>query len=173
MAFESSIGIPPIPPRYDGLEDAETFGRLRSIPGRVEPTAAAFFEEWIAGLPATLQTVSGDNQTGTIGTALANPLVVKLIDSGGNPAPNVPVTFQVRELDARIDGRIAITVPTGLDGRATINRWLLGQTVGTQHVDVRVGSATATFSATATGLEYSTPTPRPPSSTKSSASKTS
>jgi hypothetical protein len=173
MANETPTGIPPIPPRYEGLDDAETFGRLRSIPGRIEPTAAAFFAEWIAGLPAVLQAVSGDKQTGTIGTVLAASLVVKVIDGGGNPSANVPVEFQVRELDARIDGRIAITALTGLDGRATVNRWRLGQSVGTQHVDVAVGSARATFTAEATDSGYSTPTLRPQSPPKSSGSKTS
>lgn len=171
MANTSSNGIPPIPPRYEGLDNAETFGRLRAIPGRAEPTAEAFFEEWRAGLPATLEVVSGDQQTGTVGTALAQPLVVKVADGGENPAPNVLVTFQVRELDARIDGRIAISLLTGPDGRAAVNRWLLGGTAGTQHVDVTVGSALATFSASATGSGYSTP--RPQSSPKPSGSKTS
>jgi hypothetical protein len=120
-----------------------------------------------------LEIVSGDNQTGTVGTALAEPLVVKVADGGGNPFPNVLVAFQVRELDARIDGRIAVSLLTGPDGRATVNRWLLGEIAGTQHVDVTVGSARATFSASATGSGYSTPTLRPQSSPKSSGSKTS
>jgi hypothetical protein len=173
MANDSSTGIPPIPPRYVGLANAETFGRLSSRPDRIDQTATAFFAEWIAGFPAALEIGSGNEQTGSINTVLGAPLVVKVTDSAGTAVAGVPVLFQVRELDARIDGRIAVTALTGQDGRATATRWRLGRTVGTQHVDVSAEGARTTFAADATAPGYSGSTTRPQSAPKSSGSRTS
>lgn len=169
----SSTGIPPIPPRYVGLANAETFGKLISRPDSIDHTADGFFAKWIAGLPAGVAGASGDDQTGSVGTVLAAPLTVKVIDRLGHPVAGVPVLFQVRELDARIDDRIAVTVVTGQDGTATASHWRLGQGVGTQHVDVSVEGVGVTFSADATAPGYSASTPRLPSSPKSPGSRTS
>jgi len=43
----------------------------------------------------TLLTVSGNNQTGSVGQALPNPFVVKVTDGSGNPVAGVTVIFQV------------------------------------------------------------------------------
>lgn len=49
-------------------------------------------------LPVTLSYVSGDNQTATADAALANPLVVSLIDAAGNPVTGgSPPTFTVTQ----------------------------------------------------------------------------
>ena len=175
MANDFPTGIQPIPPRYNGLADAETFGRLSSRPDRIDPNAEAFFAAWIAGVPVASPIVSGDKQSGEAGTVLAAPLVVKVTDAEGNPVVGVPVAFRVRDPGARIDGRAIAVALTTQEGKATAGRWRLGRTVGTQHVDVRVGGASATFSAEATAPGYSTsgPTSRPPSPPKPSGSRTS
>ena len=36
----------PIPPPYQGLVDAATFGRLASRPDRIDPVALTFFYSW-------------------------------------------------------------------------------------------------------------------------------
>jgi hypothetical protein len=174
MAHESSsTGIPPIPPRYDGLANAETFGRLISKPDRIDHNAEAFFAAWIAALPAAFEIVSGDDQTGAVNSELSNPLVVKVLDNTGRAVAGVPVIFQVRELDARIDGRFAVTALSGLAGMATAARWRLGSAVGTQHVDVSVEGAKTTFEADASAaVALGSPT-RQQLPAKSSGSKTS
>lgn len=46
-----------------------------------------------AGAPAALAKVSGEPQTGTVATALAQPLVVRVTDAHGNPTAGVAVSF--------------------------------------------------------------------------------
>ncbi len=176
MATDFPTGIQPIPRRYVGLDDAETFGRLSSRPDRIDPTAEAFFAAWIAGVPVAAPVVSGDRQGGEVGTVLNAPLVVKVTDTEGNPVAGAPVVFRVRDPGARIDGRVVAIALTTQEGNATATRWRLGRTVGTQHVDVTVGGASATFSAEATAPGYSStsgPASRPPSPPKPPASRTS
>jgi len=170
MANEFSTRILPIPPRYVGLADAETFGRLISRPNAIDPTAVAFFAAWAASVASGLEIVSGDASSGAPGSVLSAPLVIRVTDSDGNPVAGVPVTFQVRQLDARIDGRIAVTKVTGADGRATVTRWKLGQLKGTQNVDVSVLGTHKAFSARVEPDEY---TSRAPSTAKSSGSRAS
>jgi hypothetical protein len=67
--------------------------------------------------------VSGDDQTGIIGTTLGQPLVVQLLDAGGNAIPNRPVTFTVRRSDGVIralpqEGQ-EVTVTSDAEGRAS------------------------------------------------------
>ncbi len=45
------------------------------------------------GAPTSVTAVSGNNQTGVAGTALAAPLVVAVMDANKNPVPGVSVTF--------------------------------------------------------------------------------
>lgn len=154
MASDFPTGIKPIPPRYVGLDDAETFGRLISRPDRIDPNAEAFFAAWIAGVPVAAPVVSGDRQSGEAGTVLGAPLVVKVTDTRGKPVVGAPVVFRVRDPGARIDGRIVAIVLTTQEGKATATHWQLGRTVGTQYVDVTVGGASATFAAEATAPGY-------------------
>jgi uncharacterized protein (TIGR03437 family) len=45
------------------------------------------------GPPALIQITSGNNQSGTPGKQLSQPLVAIVTDLGGNPAPNLSMTF--------------------------------------------------------------------------------
>lgn len=47
------------------------------------------------GEPSSFEIVSGNNQTGTVGKPLPDPLVVKIRDQNGNPVPGVGVDFTV------------------------------------------------------------------------------
>jgi hypothetical protein len=67
------------------------------------------------GSPAKLEAdPSTNNQIGSIGEQLPNPLAVIVTDSSGNPVPNVPITFEVTEGEAQVlspptpDGNIRI-----------------------------------------------------------------
>ena len=46
-----------------------------------------------SGIAAKIEKVSGDNQTGTVNQALANPLVVRVVDSNNQPVPDFSVDF--------------------------------------------------------------------------------
>jgi len=49
--------------------------------------------QFSAGPPAQISVVSGSSQTALIGTAFANPLTAKVVDSRGDPVPNIQVQF--------------------------------------------------------------------------------
>jgi len=92
-----------------------------------------------------LRYVSGDNQTAATGKDLASPLVVQLVDGGGNPVPGVLVQFQTT------GGSVApASIATDKSGQAQ-TVWTLGSTVGAQTVTAgAVGSPlTVTFAARA------------------------
>ncbi len=96
---------------------------------------------------ASIAIVSGNSQTGTAGSALADSLVVVVRDAAGNPVPGVTVTWS-----ASGGGTVsAPTVPTGADGHSAVRR-TLGTAAGPEST---VASATGltgspvTFAATA------------------------
>jgi alpha-tubulin suppressor-like RCC1 family protein len=95
----------------------------------------------------SISPVAGDAQTGVILSALTvNPSVL-VVDSLGKPRPGVPVTFTPTG-----GGRVAATtVSTGADGTASPGIWTLGDITGDQTLIAKVGFATTTFHATATG----------------------
>jgi hypothetical protein len=100
--------------------------------------------------PARLEAVSGTGQAGSIGTLLAEPLVVRVLDSEDHPVSNVKVTFTpgsgaagstVQPDTAESDG----------DGRASV-RWALGTSAGGQTLVASVvgnSAVSASFTATA------------------------
>src|SRR5512133_1699560 len=78
------------------------------------------------GQPAALAMVGGDKQSGTIGEAVGDSLVVQVTDRFTNPVPNVLVTW-------RADGGGSVAPDsnrTGPDGRAATVR-ILGDVPGT------------------------------------------
>jgi adhesin/invasin len=96
--------------------------------------------------PASITKISGDNQTGAGGGALAQPLVVEVRDASANPVPNATVSWATSD-----GGSLTPTSgPTGIDGRAQAT-WTLGSSVPNQTATATVGAlAPVVFSATAT-----------------------
>lgn len=93
---------------------------------------------------STLSKISGDNQSGTVGTTLANPLVVQ-VASGGAPQAGVTVSFTVTG-GSSVSPTSAVT---NANGRAS-TRLTLGTTAGAKSVNVSaVGISTVSFTATA------------------------
>ena len=89
--------------------------------------------------PTDIRGVSGDNQTGRVGSVLPDPLVVVITDANGNGVPGQTVTWQ-----AQGGGSVApATATTGSNGQASV-RWTLGPTPGNQNT-----------TATASGLNGS------------------
>lgn len=101
---------------------------------------------------ASMELVSGDNQTATVETALTNPVVVIVKDKNDNAVKGITVNFTVTE------GSVSVaTDTTDAEGKATVN-WTLGATEGTQTLTVTAFKADGTtaltgspISVTATG----------------------
>ena len=100
--------------------------------------------------PAGLSILSGNNQSGNPGVALAAPVVVKVVDGTGAPVPGVIVTFTVNPVGAAtVSPSPAITLN---DGTASATVTLGAASAGAATI---VASATgvagsASFSLTAT-----------------------
>ena len=93
-----------------------------------------------------VEVASGDNQQAVAGTALAQPLVVRAVDTQGRPVRGAPVEWQVgagngtiTPIDERTDG----------EGLARAN-WTIGTTAVQQSATARIGTATAQLLATGT-----------------------
>ncbi|MGV3709038.1 MAG: Ig-like domain-containing protein [Gemmatimonas sp.] len=96
--------------------------------------------------PAAIKVVSGNNQTGTVGAALAQPLSVNVTAADGKPVSGATVAWDVSpgngttsSASSRTDG----------NGNASVT-WTLGTNAGTARVTAQVGGVTpAAFLATA------------------------
>ena len=89
-------------------------------------------------IPKTLVKISGDNQQGTPGIALFNPLVVEVRDLSGNPLPNVIVKFTVISVNGKLGKRFTTeNVTTDARGQAE-SILTLGMNPGANTVEVSV-----------------------------------
>jgi hypothetical protein len=93
----------------------------------VTPVEAAITASATSADANGIALVSGDDQTGAVGTELSAPLVVSITDRFGNPIPNAPVEWSV------IGGGSvsAAATFTGADGQTSVTR-TLGSTAGEQ-----------------------------------------
>jgi adhesin/invasin len=132
-----------------GTRPGTQAGEVRALGEQGQATASATFS--LNALPENangITAVSGMDQSGQVGTTLANPLVVQVADAFGNPIPGVDVVWTA-------DGGGTVSSPTtttGADGQTSVTR-TLGTTAGTQRalasVDGLAGSP-VTFMHTAT-----------------------
>ena len=102
------------------------------------------------GSPRVLRTFAGDRQTGTVGSTLDDPLVVKLTDASANPVVGVPIVFQFTSEvpDAEVTPSQETTDSNGL-ASAEVR---LGTSAGTLRVQARLATPAAlnaTFTLTA------------------------
>ncbi len=102
----------------------------------------------VAQTPAQLDKVSGDAQTGTVGTQLAGALVVQVGDRLGHAVPGIDVSFAVST-----DGGSVTPAPAGgtsdASGQVT-TLWTLGTVAGSHTVSATptTGAGLAQFTAT-------------------------
>ncbi len=100
--------------------------------------------------PARLEAVSGTGQAGSIGTLLAEPLVVRVLDSENHPVSKVKVTFKPGS--GAVGSSVQPdTVESDGDGRASV-RWALGTSAGGQTLVASVvgnSAVSASFTAMA------------------------
>lgn len=101
-------------------------------------------------VPTTLQAAAGDNQTGTVGQPLAQPVQVRVLDASGRPVSGLAVSFVVT------GGGGSVAVPTSTTDATGVasNQWTLGSSAtAAQTLEARVSTAggpvlTFTFTAT-------------------------
>jgi len=98
---------------------------------------------------ASFSVVSGDGQSGTVGQALANPLVIKATDSKGKAIRNLVIEFRVTSGGGSTSPATATTNNQGFAQTS----WTLGtSTADTQRVQARAvstGQLFGSFTATA------------------------
>ncbi len=115
----------------------------------------------------SLLAVSGEGQTAPIGTQLADPLVVRVLDVFGVPVKNFPVTFKVVAGGGMLgNDSSTATISTDSSGFAATT-WKLGLNSGANQVSVEVNGlkgAPLRFNATGTGTssvdEHATALPK-------------
>jgi hypothetical protein len=108
--------------------------------------AAQFTATGTAGAPASMVRVSGDAQSGTVGTALPQPLVVRVTDTHGNPTPGVAVTFSVTSGGGTVG---TASVATDAQGLASTTYVLGRQAVGNVVTATVAGLPAVGFTLTA------------------------
>jgi hypothetical protein len=103
-----------------------------------------------------IQLISGNNQTGVIGTVLPAPLIVGLTDANGNPVANQYVIFKVIQDNGMVAAAAgtpasSVVATTNAQGQAQV-QWTLGQRAGAGSDSLEayaVGfNGTAVFTAT-------------------------
>ncbi len=105
--------------------------------------------DFTASSVRALSKQSGDNQTGAIGAALAQPIVVRVLNADGSPASGVTIAWGTPSGGGSLSSSSPSTNAQGL----AQSTWTLGGSTGAQTVSA---SATATgspvtFNATGTG----------------------
>ena len=109
--------------------------------------------------PDAITVVSGNNQSGRPGVALANPFVVEVIDENDDPVPDVTVTFEVTAGGGTLS---ETSVDTNNNGRAQTTL-TLGSEPGDNTVAARVTGITGvTFKATSGAEVRFAASERPP-----------
>ncbi len=90
--------------------------------------------------PRTLEKISGDNQSGSTGIALAQPFVVEVRDTNGDPVEGVTVTFTVTGGGGSLNPE---TTRANSRGQAS-SRLTLGDNPGTNTITVNVDGLSQT-----------------------------
>ncbi|HKP50778.1 MAG TPA: Ig-like domain-containing protein, partial [Gemmatimonadales bacterium] len=80
--------------------------------------------------PSSMDVGPGNNQTGTPGRELSEPIAVKVTDDAGRPVPGVTVRFSVASGGGRLSSDSAQSDTLGVAGV----RWVLGEQLGAQNV---------------------------------------
>lgn len=138
------------------------YRRLRPMPAALLAAAMACGGDLTlpdsSGAGLDLSKVGGDGQTGPVGEALPEPLVVRLASEDGRPVAGREVAFLLPEGETgRLDPDTAVTNASG----EALARWVLGPEPGEHEVEARlVAEATeapaARFQASAVAADPDT-----------------
>lgn len=149
---QGSGAVSPASAVTNGDGRAQTVYRVGSLAGPQTITATVgslppvlFSETGIAGSAASLIIVTGDGQSGTVGTALQTAVSVRSVDAQGNSVAGVSVSF------ATGTGTFAPTTGTTNSAGELSTSWTLGPVSGPQvAVATATGLAPLTLHANAT-----------------------
>ena len=156
VTFQVTAGggsVDPEADTTDALGRATTTWKLGTAagPNTLLGTAAGvgdveFSAVGLPGPPTRVLAVSGDRQSATVATPLAQPLVAESQDAFGNPTPGVEMRWTAQDTSASVTPESATTDSLG---RASV-LWTLGKRSGTKRLQVRAGQGGLGFlSATA------------------------
>lgn len=134
---------------------------LNSVSATVEglpPVSFAATAAVAAGVPASLQPVPGASQQAPVGSPVAEPPAVLVLDADKIPVPGVAVTFVVTAGGGAVSPSV---VTSDVGGVARLTSWTLGPQEGLNSLTASVGElAPVSFSATGlapTSIEAVTP----------------
>jgi hypothetical protein len=97
-------------------------------------------------IPVRLQEVSGNGQTGAPGTALGEPVRVRVVDSNGQPSARLWVEWTVIDGSGKAEPRNSFSDANGI----AETTWILGPEAGPQKIRAFVNKGVPTiFDATA------------------------
>jgi len=89
-------------------------------------------------IPSSLKVLSGEAQSGEVGSELPRPYEIRVLDQDGEPIKKLPITFDANGSQVTFDsGQSQVTYETDSRGRARTSV-RLGQRVGRQSIVVRV-----------------------------------
>ncbi|HEX2092060.1 MAG TPA: dockerin type I domain-containing protein, partial [Longimicrobiaceae bacterium] len=142
--IEGGGSIRPLAEATDSTGEVAAVFTLGPQPGTNRVTASApglgsvtFTATGRSSAPTTVTIVAGNNQSATVGTAVATAPSVRVTDSGNNPVANATVTFRVASGGGSVTDSIRTTDDAGI---ATVGSWTLGTTAGTNTLTANIGS---------------------------------
>jgi hypothetical protein len=125
----------------------KTMGSVTISAASTGYTTATFSETAIAGPAAKITTVTGFNQSGTVGTTLPSAIIAKVTDAYGNAVSNAQVTFADAGYNGTFEPNPAVSAA---NGQASTTFTLPTTAVNKLSVTASSGSASpATFPETA------------------------
>ncbi|MFB3079334.1 MAG: hypothetical protein ACE1Y4_15165, partial [Lysobacterales bacterium] len=110
------------------LRASSTFGGNELTGSPIEFTASA-----AVGNAENLVEISGNDQSGLIGTTLGQPFVVQVTDASNNPVVGWPVSFSVQAGGGNFGGQSSVVKSTDSEGKASATL-TLGNTAGTPQI---------------------------------------
>ncbi len=141
----------------DGMAAAERVLGNTSGPQTAQATSAGigsvtFTQTAQAANPTSLVLVSGNEQTGAVGTPLADSLVVRLLDDNGNGVGGKAISWVIGTGGGSASPATATTNPNGF----AATQWTLGPSAGSNLLNaVFSGVPSVPFTATAAAGEAS------------------
>jgi PKD repeat protein len=120
-----------------------------AVPDGQVPVTTAFTATALPADANIIAALSGQDQTGPVGTELDQPLVVQVTDGFGNPIQGVPVSWSTGNGGSFSES----STTTGADGKTSVS-WTLGPNAGPQtasaSTEQQLAGSPVTFNATAT-----------------------
>jgi lysophospholipase L1-like esterase len=106
-----------------------------------------------SGVATNLVYVSGANQSGTVGSTLTNPFVVRVIDEPGSPMSGIPVMFSITQGGGSTGPSITNTIQSTNSNGVASTLLTLGTQAGTHKVQAAApGLSGSPYTFTATAL---------------------